>query len=200
MSYQDNPDEIQCRDCMSSILDFDNVYHNEMISPCQCKGSMKWRHRKCLDDWRRINKYNPQKYYFCEICKQPYTIISISPTFIQFTLENWGLAELLTYASFISSTLLSFYHGYRVYCTDKKINPSLIENMSLTRKILRYYLFGKKLRYKIFHSLSAIIAIFINKFVFDAWKKKNVSEIVIGHFYKQPSSINKPISTAIADH
>lgn len=186
MSNQ-GPEAIQCRDCMSSLLDFDNVYHNELISPCHCKGSMKWRHRKCLDDWRKINKHNPQKYYFCEICKQPYTIISIQPTFIQFTLENWGLAELLTYASFFSSTLLSFYYGYRIYCTDKQFNSALIENMSLTRKILRYYLFGKKLRYKIFHFLSAIIAIYINKCVFDSWKKKNISEIVIGHFYKQSS-------------
>ena len=51
-----------CRICLEQDDD-------EYISPCLCKGTQKYIHRKCLDEWRNININNPEKRNSCEICK-----------------------------------------------------------------------------------------------------------------------------------
>lgn len=40
--------------CCRICLEDDDV--GDMIAPCRCKGSSKWVHRHCLDEWRTVNK------------------------------------------------------------------------------------------------------------------------------------------------
>lgn len=41
----------------------------ELISPCNCKGTINWVHRHCLDTWIEASNSNT-----CEICYQPYEL------------------------------------------------------------------------------------------------------------------------------
>lgn len=41
-----SPDQPQCRICLDSDGD------DELIAPCQCRGTQKFVHRACLDNWR----------------------------------------------------------------------------------------------------------------------------------------------------
>jgi hypothetical protein len=60
---QDDNDR-QCRICLDD--------EGELIAPCKCKGSSKWVHRVCLDQWR-ITK--PDRFFtHCDICSFEYVI------------------------------------------------------------------------------------------------------------------------------
>ncbi|UJR24556.1 hypothetical protein I4U23_005931 [Adineta vaga] len=56
-----------CRIC----LDSDN--QNDLISPCLCTGGSAYVHRKCLDNWRALNKYG-RAFKSCEVCQFEYII------------------------------------------------------------------------------------------------------------------------------
>ena len=58
---------MQCRIC----LDEDGT--RELISPCECKGTMKYVHRTCLNKWR-INSPNSSSLYSCDQCKFEYIL------------------------------------------------------------------------------------------------------------------------------
>jgi hypothetical protein len=47
---QDDSTERTCRICLQ-----DDEPH-DLIAPCRCKGSSKWVHRQCLDQWRAVNR------------------------------------------------------------------------------------------------------------------------------------------------
>lgn len=55
-----------CRFC----LDSNDVYTNTLISPCECKGSMRYVHQLCLARWRRINPARNGE--ICLLCLEPY--------------------------------------------------------------------------------------------------------------------------------
>ncbi|KAI8634189.1 hypothetical protein F5Y19DRAFT_203323 [Xylariaceae sp. FL1651] len=48
---------------------------DRLISPCRCKGSIKYMHEGCLKLWR---DQNPSKGYKCDICKYEYRIERLS--------------------------------------------------------------------------------------------------------------------------
>ena len=54
-----------CRYCLEKD-------YREYISPCLCKGGLKYIHRDCLNQWREVNISNPEKRNVCEICKYKY--------------------------------------------------------------------------------------------------------------------------------
>eukprot|EP01095_Lingulamoeba_sp_RSL-Kostka_P000298 TRINITY_DN1045_c2_g1_i1.p1 TRINITY_DN1045_c2_g1~~TRINITY_DN1045_c2_g1_i1.p1 ORF type:complete len:351 (+),score=39.08 TRINITY_DN1045_c2_g1_i1:65-1117(+) len=54
-------DERICRIC------FDDEVDDELLNPCNCKGSMKYIHRNCLDKWRIISAKN-DSIYKCDVC------------------------------------------------------------------------------------------------------------------------------------
>ena len=43
-------DDIVCRICL------EDAERSEVIAPCACKGSQKWVHRQCLNNWRSVNE------------------------------------------------------------------------------------------------------------------------------------------------
>ena len=57
---------------MNTRNDNSEANNNDLIAPCRCKGTSKWVHRKCLDQWRA---YNAQDLAFsqcmeCHYCFQ----------------------------------------------------------------------------------------------------------------------------------
>jgi hypothetical protein len=76
---QDDSDDNICRICQDGPDGIDNP----LIIPCNCNGSIKYVHKKCLNKWIKINSKSSnssnssnQYYYWqernCEICKHKY--------------------------------------------------------------------------------------------------------------------------------
>lgn len=63
-------EEILCRFCLDST----NFKHNALISPCDCKGSMKFVHMNCLRRWRLLDP--GRNGATCLLCFQAYTLIN----------------------------------------------------------------------------------------------------------------------------
>jgi hypothetical protein len=55
-----------CRFCLECELD-----NKPFITPCKCKGSMKFVHSSCLDKWRAIGSLQQSRK--CTVCKSRYT-------------------------------------------------------------------------------------------------------------------------------
>lgn len=63
-----------CRICHSSDMEEHNE-NDELISPCKCKGSIKYVHQQCLYTWRHSQiGISSSNYYQCENCKYPYKL------------------------------------------------------------------------------------------------------------------------------
>lgn len=86
----------QCRLCLETEdeadLDSPDTYHQHklhprstnyrknrdvLISPCSCKGSMKYVHRACLDRWRALSP-KADSFYRCDQCLTPYQFIDMN--------------------------------------------------------------------------------------------------------------------------
>lgn len=168
--------EMICRICFTGSTDEGTEF--EMLAPCLCKGSTKWIHRSCLDKWRKTN-LNHTNGHMCEICHHPYAIIKIQPTFMNFALSNWGIAGIFVYVSTIITSIMSIFYGYKAYLFDLKVRPVKLMKLSLLQKIRRYYMYGYEGK-KVFHFISMLFLVFLNKIVYSEWKAKNTKEIVIG--------------------
>lgn len=79
----------------------------ELISPCKCKGSMKWIHPQCYQEVRlRSNSYH------CSICKQYYPFQDMF----------YGLKKHFTLGNlilFLSLLFLLYYYRYVVVIPDR---------------------------------------------------------------------------------
>ncbi|KAJ6727586.1 RING/FYVE/PHD ZINC FINGER SUPERFAMILY PROTEIN [Salix purpurea] len=51
-----NPDQPQCRICL-------DIGGEDLIAPCHCKGTQKYVHRSCLDNWRSTK----EGFAFCSL-------------------------------------------------------------------------------------------------------------------------------------
>ena len=56
---------MECRIC------FDSANSEDMISPCLCRGSSKYVHRECLNDWFELSE-NPHARSNCQECQFNY--------------------------------------------------------------------------------------------------------------------------------
>lgn len=57
-------EERACRFCLES----EEIAENPLIAPCLCRGSMRFVHRACLDEWR-CTSFNPKALVSCTTCK-----------------------------------------------------------------------------------------------------------------------------------
>jgi hypothetical protein len=62
--------EYQCRICLTEEKNTD-----DLIRPCKCNGSVKYIHRKCLDEWRSASADN-DNFNRCQTCKFKYVILN----------------------------------------------------------------------------------------------------------------------------
>lgn len=63
-------DERQCRICLGGVDDEDTL--GRLISPCLCKGSMKYVHVGCLNTWRARSPKR-ESHYKCDTCKYSFS-------------------------------------------------------------------------------------------------------------------------------
>ena len=98
----------------------------EYISPCLCKGGMKYIHRDCLNQWREMHIFNPEKKNSCEICKYKYKfrkgnvefynkfLIKMSTFYIIHMLFIWFITMVFLWAdiatNFFIIRTLNFYN------------------------------------------------------------------------------------------
>ncbi|KAK3837968.1 MAG: hypothetical protein JOS17DRAFT_379520 [Linnemannia elongata] len=69
--FNDPPvDERQCRICLGGADEEDTL--GRLISPCLCKGSMKYVHIECLNAWRTRSP-KPESHYKCDTCKYAFS-------------------------------------------------------------------------------------------------------------------------------
>eukprot|EP00160_Parvularia_atlantis_P019581 Unigene7739_Nuclearia_a/m.23764 Unigene7739_Nuclearia_a/g.23764 ORF Unigene7739_Nuclearia_a/g.23764 Unigene7739_Nuclearia_a/m.23764 type:complete len:235 (+) Unigene7739_Nuclearia_a:13-717(+) len=63
--------ERTCRICLGGVAEEAEL--GRLFSPCRCKGSMKYVHVRCLDEWR--NRSTKREVYFqCDLCHFRYNI------------------------------------------------------------------------------------------------------------------------------
>ncbi|KAG0225978.1 hypothetical protein BGW42_003966 [Actinomortierella wolfii] len=62
-------EERQCRICLGGP---DEVELGRLISPCMCKGSMKYVHIACLNEWRARSPKR-ESHYKCDTCKYEFS-------------------------------------------------------------------------------------------------------------------------------
>ncbi|KAF8937497.1 hypothetical protein BGZ58_002602 [Dissophora ornata] len=63
-------DERQCRICLGGADEEDTL--GRLISPCLCKGSMKYVHVECLNAWRARSPKR-ESHYKCDTCKYSFS-------------------------------------------------------------------------------------------------------------------------------
>jgi len=63
------PEDKMCRICFSGAEDEINLGH--LISPCQCKGTMRYVHVECLNQWR-LRSQKKSSFFQCDECKYKY--------------------------------------------------------------------------------------------------------------------------------
>ena len=85
---------VRCRICfdeenINESQQEEELRKNNFVSPCNCAGSNKYVHAKCLDQWRKQNVNNFMK---CPTCAGIYNI------FFQKNISNMILIPLLTSA------------------------------------------------------------------------------------------------------
>ena len=69
MSEEFNDCEEICRICLSNGL------NEELLSPCECRGTVSHIHYKCLIDWISVSKTDN-----CNICRTQYNCVEMTRT------------------------------------------------------------------------------------------------------------------------
>jgi RING-variant domain len=96
---------MECRIC------FGDESEGRLISPCLCKGSMKYVHADCLDTWRHSST---NAFYECNQCKYKYVF---QYTWISYLLQSFLVHSLCT--GFLS-ILLCYGTGYLLCIFQKQ--------------------------------------------------------------------------------
>lgn len=82
--------EYQCRIC----LEEEPNDHN-LIVPCLCRGTQRWVHRRCLDEWRSQDPTSPN-FYRCRECQFDYTLVENPEDPEVVSQRNWNYTYQLT--------------------------------------------------------------------------------------------------------
>jgi len=85
-----------CRICLGDSTE------GRFISPCKCKGTIRYVHAHCLEQWR-LSSVNPRSYWECDQCKYKY---SFQRTLMANLLRNQCFIHLLTLVFFLVCSLI----------------------------------------------------------------------------------------------
>eukprot|EP00933_Yihiella_yeosuensis_P019330 TRINITY_DN15682_c0_g2_i3.p1 TRINITY_DN15682_c0_g2~~TRINITY_DN15682_c0_g2_i3.p1 ORF type:complete len:281 (-),score=40.53 TRINITY_DN15682_c0_g2_i3:1234-2076(-) len=89
--------EPQCRICLEETCEDGD----EFLSPCLCKGSARYVHRSCLDEWR-ISGFDPKTLTHCGTCKACFRVQQPSNAF------GAQLEVVIEVARYVGTRLLGF--------------------------------------------------------------------------------------------
>jgi len=118
--FSNSNDNRVCRICFGGVNDV--IESGKLISPCKCKGSMKYVHVNCLNEWR-LASANNTSYYQCDQCKYKYHFQRTKlANFISNKFSILLITILITYlyiffTGFIIKTIIQLKHykigGYK---------------------------------------------------------------------------------------
>lgn len=102
---EDAEEEFQCRICLASDEP------DTLIAPCNCKGSARWVHRACLDEWRAQERV-PKAFTQCPTCKFEYVTRTVeTPSNRQFyCMITRDFCKLFVVVQLSIGLLASFIH------------------------------------------------------------------------------------------
>lgn len=171
--YYRNSEKI-CRICFDNTSSINNLnYPDTLISPCLCKGTSKWIHRSCLDQWRKTG--NCQYFYHCDICKFKYQFEYIGPPKSKLLIIKFYskiIIETLSYI-FRSHTLLVFIMSF-LYILDL-YNQEILNPFKYTKiKLLDYYLQSYLILSLVLVAILFTIAVIINDGFLTFFKIKKI--------------------------
>ncbi|ORX78428.1 hypothetical protein BCR32DRAFT_270075 [Anaeromyces robustus] len=115
-----NIDTRVCRICFGGANEI--LESGKLISPCKCKGSMKYVHVNCLNEWR-LASANNASYYQCDQCKYKYNFQRtkfakiLSNKFVIFLIATFITYLYIFFTGFILKTLI-WYKNYKVGAID----------------------------------------------------------------------------------
>lgn len=102
----DRKEDRQCRICLSSTTTAPN---DRLISPCKCRGTSKFVHLSCLNEWRRLST-NRQSFYRCDQCHYSYSFYRTRIASYLLHPAALSVATLLAmvFATFLSGFVVKF--------------------------------------------------------------------------------------------
>lgn len=119
---------IECRICFEEETDDD-----PFINPCRCRGTSKYVHSSCLNEWRNENVYQPA-YDICMECRYRYKYNNLYPSEANSIINlNFGLV-------FFSTHLMPFCFIYPVVQYNKMTNNSFIKLYAVDETSIFYYM------------------------------------------------------------
>jgi len=107
----------ECRLCLLSEP------AEDLIRPCNCNGSLRYTHRKCLDRWRYVSPH-PDSVTTCEICKSKFKIVHNIKNRTCFNRTRYGLAVALDISFFIA-VIVGLWIGFG-YLGDLLFNFNIV--------------------------------------------------------------------------
>lgn len=166
-----NDDLPMCRIC------YETTNQNEMLHPCFCKGTSKYIHRTCLNQWRSLSP-NPKAATHCSECQFEYR--TQASTFVEKPIcEKLGRCMVNnTFPFFMLNNLIIIAFSYILLGVDK--NKRMRDRLS-NNDTIGYYSWSL-----IIYSSSIILA-FLIRFIF----VKNKSLYI--NYYLQKLSVLKVI-------
>jgi len=108
-SEEEEPSERLCRICFSGEEEDEDssVSPEHLISPCMCRGSMRYVHLSCLTQWRQASA-NPRSFFECDNCKYRYRLSRTRLSLImRSAVVLYIVAALIVVVLVILSSLLS---------------------------------------------------------------------------------------------
>ncbi|KAJ3205883.1 hypothetical protein HK099_000674 [Clydaea vesicula] len=96
---QNYENEKMCRICFS----YETEPDDRLISPCKCKGTMKFVHLGCLNEWRRVSR-KKESFFQCDHCLYKY---HFGRTRFAKLIMNEVLVTILTILIFVLAVFLS---------------------------------------------------------------------------------------------
>ncbi|KAG5607360.1 hypothetical protein H5410_028852 [Solanum commersonii] len=147
-----NIDQIQCRICLENDGE-------DFIAPCKCKGSSKYVHRECLDQWRAVKE--GFAFSHCTTCKAPFYLR------VNDLQRKWRTLKFRFFVTtdilfiFLAVQLVIAALGYLVYVIDTHQKSWLRLHWGFGSELGFYYICGALL----FFALVGISGCFLTYFV-----------------------------------
>lgn len=106
--------EHQCRICFSN----EEEQGNRLFSPCLCKGSVKYVHQECLNQWRTSSP-GTKTFYECELCHYRYQFIRLKwARYLQYRWLPYCITTFLLVVLLSMGSLVRNPRLYQPYMTN----------------------------------------------------------------------------------
>jgi len=123
-----NDEIIECRICFEEETD-----DNPFIYPCMCRGTSKYVHKTCLNEWRNGNVHQ-QAYDICMECRYRYKYSNLYPS------EYSSIINLEIGFILLATNLIPLCLIYPVAQYNKMTNNSFIKIYADDKSSIFYYM------------------------------------------------------------